>query len=55
MTNQKSKFTLRIDSDLMKKVHSVAKYNARSANGEIEIIIRKHIKEFEKKNGTIDI
>ncbi len=52
MTYEKSKFTLRID-ELLKKIHSIAKYNARSTNGEIEILIRKHIKEFEKKHDEI--
>ena len=53
MTYEKSKFTLRIDSELLKKIHSIAKYNARSTNGEIEILIRKHIKEVEKKHDEI--
>lgn len=53
MTYEKSKFTLRIDRELLNKIHSIAKYNARSTNGEIEILIRKHIKEFEKKHDEI--
>lgn len=50
-----SKFTIRINSALMKKFRYVAEYNARSANKEIEIIIREHIADFEKKYGKIDI
>lgn len=53
MPYQISKFTLRIDRDLLKKFRFVADYNARSANREIEILMRKHIREFEKKNGKI--
>ena len=48
-----SKFTLRIDSQLLKKLHFVAEYNARSANKEVERLIRKHIAQFEKEHGEI--
>ena len=41
MTNEIAKFTLRTDSELMKKLRIVADYNGRS--------------EFEKKHGTIDL
>lgn len=50
-----SKFTLRIDADLLKKIRFVAEYNARSANREIELIIKKHIIDFEEKNGEINL
>lgn len=48
-----SKFTLRIDSELLKKFQYVAKYNARSANQELVTLIKKHIDEFEKQHGKI--
>lgn len=50
-----SKFTLRVDSELLKKFRFIAEYNARSANREVEILMRKYIKEFENNNGKIDI
>lgn len=53
MPYQMSKFTLRIENELLKKFRFVAKYNDRSANQEIITLIRKHIQEFEKKNGKI--
>ena len=53
MPYQMSKFTLRIESELLKKFRFVAKYNDRSANQEIVTLIRKHIREFEKKTGKI--
>lgn len=53
MTPKLSKFTLRIDTELLKKFRFVAEYNARSANRELEILIRKHITEFEKQHGKI--
>lgn len=48
-----SKFTLRIDAELLKKFRFVAEYNARSANRELEILIIKHITEFEQQHGKI--
>lgn len=48
-----SKFTLRVDSELLKKFQFVAKYNARSANREIELLMKKHIAKFEKEHGKI--
>lgn len=48
-----SKFTLRIDRELIKKFQYVAKYNARSANQELVTLVKKHIDEFEKHHGKI--
>lgn len=53
MTNDIAKFTLRIDAELLKKFRFVADYNARSANCELEVLMKKHIAEFEKENGKI--
>jgi hypothetical protein len=53
MRSELSKFTLRTDVDLLKKFRFVADYNGRSANREIEVLMKKHVDEFEKKNGTI--
>lgn len=49
-----SKFTLRIDSQLLQKLRLIADYNARSANGELEFLIRKYIAQFEKEHGKIE-
>lgn len=53
MSFEISKFTLRIDADLLKKFRFIAEYNARSANREIEVLMKKHVEEFEKKHGKI--
>lgn len=53
MTTETAKFTLRIDTELLKKFRFVADYNARSANRELEVLMKKHIAEFEKENGKI--
>ncbi|BCJ93809.1 hypothetical protein acsn021_13780 [Anaerocolumna cellulosilytica] len=55
MPTQLSKFTLRIDSELLKKFRFVAEYNARSANREIEVLMKKHVDEFEKNHGNIEL
>lgn len=55
MQSDLSKFTLRIDAELLKKFRYVADYNARSANREIEVLMKKHVDEFEKKHGKITI
>ncbi len=52
MTNEIAKFTLRTDSELMKKLRIVADYNGRSANRELEVLIKNHVAEFEKKHGN---
>ena len=54
MTNEIAKFTLRTDSELMKKLWIVADYNGRSSNRELEVLIKNHVAEFEKKHGKID-
>ncbi len=46
---------IRIDDELHYKLHYVAKYDGRSANGEILYLLRKYIAEFEEKNGEIVI
>lgn len=54
MTDDISKFTLRTDSELLKKFKIVADYNARSANKEIEVLMKKHVEQFEKLYGIIE-
>lgn len=53
MPSDLSKFTVRTNSELLKKFRFVADYNARSANREIEVLMKKHIAEFEKEHGEI--
>lgn len=49
---QKS-LSIRIDSDVLDKLHYIADYEARSANGQILILIRECIKKFEEEHGEI--
>lgn len=47
------RYTLRIDRHLFAKFRYVAEYEARSANKEIERMLRKRVEAFEKANGEI--
>lgn len=49
------KFTVRTDADLMKRFRYIVEYNARSANRELEVLMKRYIAEFEKKHGKIDL
>lgn len=53
MPSNLPQFTIRIDPELLKKMRYVAEYNARSANREVEVLIREHVEAFEKKHGKI--
>lgn len=46
-------FTVRVDTETLKKFRYVAEYNARSANREAEVLFKKHIEDFEKEHGKI--
>ncbi|WP_166461022.1 hypothetical protein [Enterocloster bolteae] len=54
MATNISKFTIRTDTELLKKFKIVADYNARSANKEIEVLMKRHVIEFEKIHGKIE-
>ena len=45
--------SIRIDEDLLDKIHVVADYEGRSANSEINILIRDAVEPFEAKHGEI--
>lgn len=54
MRNKNNKHLgIEVSPDLHYKLHYIAKYEGRSANGQILYLIRKCIKEFEKENGEI--
>lgn len=48
-------FSLRIDQELLRKLHYVADYNGRSANREIEFLIKRHVAQYEKEHGKIEL
>ncbi|MCI8479901.1 MAG: Arc family DNA-binding protein [Oscillibacter sp.] len=47
--------SIRIDDNLLHKLHIVADYNGRSANSQILILIRDAVEEFEKAHGKIEL
>ncbi len=53
MPSSLPQFTIRIEPELLKKLRYVAEYNARSANREVEVLIREHVAQFEKVHGKI--
>lgn len=53
MIEKMSKFTVRVNEETLQKFRYVAEYNARSANRELEFLMKKHIAEFEKRHEKI--
>lgn len=47
--------SVRVDEQLMDKFHIVAQYQGRSANSQINVLVRQFIKEFEEKHGKIEL
>jgi len=47
--------SIRIDENMLHKLHIVADYEGRSANSEILVLIRNAIEEYEEKNGEIAV
>lgn len=45
--------SIRIDEQMLNKLHYVAEYEGRSANSQILILIRDCIIQFEKDHGPI--
>ncbi len=48
------KYTLLIDRSLFRKFRYVADWNARSANQELESLVKSYINFYESKNGKIE-
>lgn len=47
--------SIRIDENLLDKLHVVADYEGRSANSEILILIRNAVESYEARHGKIEI
>ncbi len=47
--------SIRIQEEMLDKLHIVADYEGRSANSQILILIRDCIEQYETKHGTIKI
>lgn len=55
MKDNLPRYTLRIEHSDLTKLAYIAEYNGRSKNREIEWLIRRHIREFEKEHGEIEL
>ena len=51
----KKSLTVRIDSEMLDKLHVVADFEVRSTNSQILILIRDFIKKYEAEHGEIAI
>lgn len=47
--------SIRIEQEMLDKLHVVADYEARSANSQILILIRDCIEQYEEKHGKIEL
>jgi len=47
--------SIRIDEEMLHKLHIVADYEGRSANSQILILIRDAIEAYESKHGEIKL
>lgn len=47
--------SIRIDENVLDKLHVIADYEGRSANSQINILIRDCIEKYEAKHGEIKI
>ena len=55
MASNLPRYTLRIPQEYLDKIRYIAGENGRSANKELELMIKTRIKEYEAENGTIDL
>lgn len=53
MEDKLLRYTLRIDRRLFAKFRYVAEYNGRSANKEIEQMMKRRVEKFEKEHEEI--
>ena len=47
--------SIRIDEEMLHKLHIVADYEGRSANSQVLILIRDEIERYEQKHGKIEL
>jgi len=45
--------SIRIEEEMLDKLHVIADYEGRSANGQILVLIRDLIEQYEAKHGEI--
>lgn len=55
MAEKLSRYTLRVTQELLDKIRYIAEENGRSANKEIEQLLKKYIADYESVHGTIQV
>jgi hypothetical protein len=55
MTLDKTRFTLRLDDNILEKIKIISEQNRRSVNAQIEYFLEQCVIEYEKQNGVIKI
>ena len=55
MTDNKARFTLRVEPELLEKLGYIAEYEGRTKNRELEQMIKRRIREFEAEHGEIPV
>nr|WP_325183976.1 hypothetical protein [uncultured Oscillibacter sp.] len=48
-------YSIRIDEELLHKLHIISAYEGRSANSQILILIRDAVEAYEAKHGKIEL
>ena len=55
MPSDLPRYTLRIPKEYLEKIRYIAAENGRSANKEIELMIKRRIELYEKEHGSINL
>lgn len=55
MASDLPRYTLRMPKEYLQKIRYIAEENGRSANKEIELMVKQRIKEYEQENGPINL
>ncbi len=55
MADNKTRYTLRIEPELLEKFGYIAEYDGRTKNGELLWVIRQLVEDFEAKHGKIEL
>ena len=55
MADNKTRYTLRIEAELLEKFGYIAEYDGRTKNGELLWMIRRLIAQFEQEHGEIEL
>lgn len=55
MPSNLPKFTMRLDRNTLEKLRYISEFNFRTVNKELEMLVNRHIQEFEKEHGVIKI